>query len=184
MRTRILLGAGVAVLAAVIGFAMYQGSSQSGLSEAQMAARMEEAEAAFARTDYAEVAEILTELSEAGLPLAQYRLGLMYREGRGVEIDPDRAIALLEDAAAQEWTAAEDALIELYLERAEAASEPSEEIDWLERASRRGDVGATAVMGSYYFSGTGVEQTVIVCESTRDEHLNAVTASSGGQGVD
>ena len=33
-------------------------------------------------------------------------------------------------------------------------------------------------------SRVGVDQTGIVCERTRREHLNAVTASSGGQGVD
>lgn len=113
---------GGALLAVLAGGYFWSIQSTGGLSEAETEARMADAEEAFARADYAGTAEILAELSEAGYPLAQYRLGLMYREGRGVDVDLDRSVALLEDAASQGWSAAEQALIGLYLRRATMAT--------------------------------------------------------------
>ena len=86
-REYVFAGAGgVAVLLVVVVWLVLR--SGSGGSDYTMA----DAEEAFARTDYAGTAEILAELAEEdGNLLAQYRLGMMYLEGRGVEVDVDRA---------------------------------------------------------------------------------------------
>lgn len=54
------------------------------------------------------VLPIRTGMDQQGLPEAQYRLGLMYLEGRGVRRDPKHALKLLGQAAGQGYGAAQE----------------------------------------------------------------------------
>ncbi|MCR9268259.1 MAG: SEL1-like repeat protein, partial [Alphaproteobacteria bacterium] len=89
---RELLGAaaGIGLIVLVIGgVAVFRTSGAP--SSDQVAAQMQEAEAAYARGEYGRVAGLLEEPAEAGNPLAQFRLGMMYRQGFGVAVDRDEA---------------------------------------------------------------------------------------------
>lgn len=142
--------AGVVVLG-VLGWAVFARET------AGTAYTMADAEAAFARTDYPRVVEILTELADEGNPTAQFRLGAMYRDGLGTAADLDRSLHYFELAQTTRFPGAADALIPIYVARAREAGEPEAEISWFQRAADLGDASSLAVLGSYYLSGVGVE---------------------------
>ena len=65
------------------------------------AALLQEAVAAYEREDYVRAREIWKPLAEAGNADAQYKLGVLYIQGRGVEKDYAKAREWFEKAAAQ-----------------------------------------------------------------------------------
>ena len=151
-RTVLIVGAAVGVLTlAGLVYAVFGRSDGTSYT-------MEDAEAAFARTEYAEVVEILTELAEDGNVHASFRLGGMYREGLGTAPDLELAIRYLEVAEQQRFTGAAEALVEIFLEQASAAEAEQDSIPWFERAAELGNIDAIAVLGGYYLTGTGVTQ--------------------------
>lgn len=175
--------AATALAAGVVGWSLYSGLERSVLDPQQVEATMAEAESAYADTDYARVAEILTGLADQGVPLAQYRLGLMYRIGQGVEADEDVAVTWLSRAVGQDFSAARAPLAEIYLARARSAETIEAGVPWFARAAELDQVDAQAVMGSYYLTGTGVEQDIdraIVMLTTAAEAGDARAQSNLG----
>jgi len=162
MNMRLIIGAviGIALLAGIAAWSLYSGDTRPALDPEQVEATMAEAESAYADTDYARVAEILTGLAEQGVPLAQYRLGLMHRVGQGVDADEDIAIEWLTRAVVQDYAAARAPLVEIYLDRARNAETPAAGVPWYERAAGLDSSDAQAVLGSYYLTGTEVTQDV------------------------
>ncbi|WP_300528932.1 tetratricopeptide repeat protein [Maricaulis sp.] len=150
-REYIFAGAGgFAVLLVLVVWLVMRGGGSSGYT-------MADAEEAFASTDYVRTAEILSELAEENNLLAQYRLGMMYLDGRGVEADADRAAQYLARAYASEYAPAGEALAGIYVDRAENADSVEAGVEWYQRAADVGSMEAMTVLGSYYLSGTGVE---------------------------
>ena len=78
--------AGVAIVSAGLFFGA-QTMTAGVPSAVEMDERMAAAEEAYGLNRYGEVFEIMQELAEDGMPLAQYRLGMMYANGLGVEVD-------------------------------------------------------------------------------------------------
>lgn len=148
---RIVLGIGALVLVAVGAVTLFL-TRDTGPD-----VTMEDAEVAYARGDIATVVNILTELIAEDEPLALYRLGLMTRDGEGVSQDRDRAVSLLERA----WNAGHEPsqapLRALYLHRGLEAEAEDGVVD-LTRAAELGSTQAQAIVGSYYLTGTFVDE--------------------------
>jgi TPR repeat protein len=62
------------------------------ISEVAMAGPLEEADSAFDRGDFGVARNVYSELADQGDRIAQFKLGLMYEEGKGVAKDSREAI--------------------------------------------------------------------------------------------
>lgn len=91
------------------------------------------------RRDFAAAARAWRPLAERGEARAQYHLGLLYEEGRGVARDPATAAAWYRRAAEQGQAQAQNALGILYVQGLGVARAPVEAYAWFARAARGGD---------------------------------------------
>ncbi|WP_291844246.1 hypothetical protein [Maricaulis sp.] len=191
-----LVGGALLLLGVAAGVAINRGMD-SEPSEAAIARTMADAEAAYARGEYGRVVDILGDLAEEGVPLAQYRLGLMYRSGFGVEADAAEARRLLGEAEAGGLEEARGPLAEMMFEAAQTADAtegPEAGLDFWEAAARLGDAEAQAVLGSYLLTGAVVgtpepRRAITLLRSAGNAgHLGAQTnlgyAYSNGIGVE
>ena len=60
--------------------------------------------------DEGAAAELIRQSAEGGFAKAQYQMGLLCEDGRGVEEDPDKAKSWFELAAEQDYAAAKEKL--------------------------------------------------------------------------
>ena len=103
--------------------------------------------------------EWLTEAADAGRVHAQYELGKIYRDGRGVEKDALLAAAWLTRAAEQGSDAASYALGALLLTGGEGlAKDILSALNWLRRSAEDGNQYAQYTLGKLYFTGQDVKQ--------------------------
>lgn len=138
-------------------------------------AGFEQGLAAFERYDYAAALEAWRPLAEQGNAAAQFRLGDMYRQGRGVRRDAAEAVRWYRAAAEQGHAEAQFWLAKMYetgrgVERNGAAA-----VRWLTAAAARGKVDAMLSLGERYAAGEGVDQDLV----TAHKWL-ALAASRGG----
>ena len=112
------------------------------------------ARAAFERKDLA----ALTEMAEAGDPVAQTLLGSMYRSGNGVVKDYAIAIGWLSKAAEQGVPNAQFALGFHYENGLGTAQDYSAAVNWYRKAADQGAPLAQHQLGIMYAKGTGVKQ--------------------------
>lgn len=75
---------------------------------------LEEAEFAYERGDYTQAARIFSPLAEQGIASAQYYLGLMHEQGRGVRQDHSAAQLWFRKAAAQGYAGPQNYLGLIY----------------------------------------------------------------------
>ncbi len=75
---------------------------------------LEEAEFAYERGDYTQAARIFSPLAEQGIASAQYYLGLMHEQGRGVRQDHSVALMWFRKAAAQGYAGPQNNLGLIY----------------------------------------------------------------------
>lgn len=105
--------------------------------------------------------EWLTEAAEAGLVHAQYKLGKIYRDGRGVEKDALLAAAWLTRAAEQDSDAAAYALGVLLLTGGEGlAKDVSATVSWLRRSAEGGNQYAQYRLGRLLLQGEEVPREI------------------------
>ncbi len=123
-----------------------------------------------------EAARLLQQAADAEIPQAQHALGLLYREGRGVEENPPRATALFHRAA-------RNGDLEGMVEYASAVFNgigvaPDEEraAAWFRKAAWRGNPVAQNRLALLYAFGRGVEKDLVEAAAW---HLLAA-----GQGLD
>lgn len=112
------------------------------------------ARAAFERKDVA----ALTEMAEAGDPVAQTLLGSMYRSGNGVVKDYAIAISWLSKAAEQGIPNAQFALGFHYEKGLGTAQDYSAAVNWYRKAADQGAPIAQTQLGIMYAKGAGVKQ--------------------------
>lgn len=91
-----------------------------------------------------------------GNSLAQYSLGLIYREGRGgLVADGPKAVRWLEKAAAQGHAVAMYDLAIMLRDGAGVPVDGKASLGWLEKASALGDADSMAALGYAYEQGIG-----------------------------
>jgi len=140
---RILFGA--AAFAAAIQTTAAQGTLEEGL-------------AAYRAEDYAKAVEVWQALAEKGDPVAQYRLGAMYAEGKGVVQDDATAMMWFQRSANQGNADAQYNVGASYAEGAGVAKSDDEAAKWFRRAAEQGMAYAQINLGLLYASGRGVPQ--------------------------
>jgi uncharacterized protein len=114
--------------------------------------------AAYHAGDYAKALELWRPLAEKGNAEAQYRLGSLYMEGKGVEHDDAAALKWFLRAAEQGYAAAQYNVGASYAEGAGVEKSDAEAAKWFRRAADQGMAYAQLNLGLLYASGRGVPQ--------------------------
>ena len=96
--------------------------------------------------------------AEDGDARAQFNLGRMYAEGRGVTKDEEEAFKWVRRAAEQGHTAAQNRLGIMYTQGRGVAKDEVEAVKWIRKAAEQGGPGAQTNLGSRYAIGRGVQK--------------------------
>ena len=96
--------------------------------------------------------------AEKGNAESQYKLGKMYTEGVGVNIDHAKATEAFENAANQAYAKAEYNLGLNYYEGSGVTKNRKTAYKWFKAAAEQGDPAAQYYLGKMFASGSGVKQ--------------------------
>lgn len=119
---------------------------------------LEDGVAAYQAKAYAKAAEFWRPLAEKGDSAAQYLLGALYVDGKGVEQDDTTAFMWFERAANQGDARAQYNLGASYAEGAGVKKSEVDAAKWFRRAADQGMVFAQLNLGLLYAAGNGVPQ--------------------------
>jgi TPR repeat protein len=114
--------------------------------------------AAYRDKAYARAAALWRPMAESGDAAAQYLLGSLYAEGKGVEHDDATAFMWYQRAATQGDAAAQYNVGASYAAGAGVARNETEAAKWFRRAADQGVAFAQLNMGLLYAAGNGVPQ--------------------------
>jgi TPR repeat protein len=146
VRVRVSRGAAQGVLA--LAFA---GAVMAGPTEDHAAATE-----AYAKGDYATALKLLRPLADQGNPGAQYNLGQMYRNGKGVPENPGEAIMWYRRAADQGDALAQYNLGVMYDGGRGVPKNSAEALVWYRKAADQGDPRALYNLGVMVENGQGM----------------------------
>ena len=118
----------------------------------------EDGQAASKRGDYAEALLLWRPLAEQGEAKAQFSLGSMYDEGKGVPQDFDQAATWFRKAADQGYAAAQNGLGRLSVLGRGAPKDFEQAAAWFRKAADQGYASAQFNLANMYRSGKGVPQ--------------------------
>jgi uncharacterized protein len=119
---------------------------------------VEDGIAAYRDKAYAKAAEFWRPLAEKGDPGAQYLLGDLYAEGKGVERNDATAFMWYQRAANQGEPRAQYNLGASYAEGAGVRKSDVDAAKWFQRAANQGMPFAQLNLGLLYAAGNGVPQ--------------------------
>lgn len=128
---------------------------------AVLADDFEDAGDAYRRQDFATAAKMFQIAASRGNIRAQYNLGFMYDEGKGVIQDYVEAVRWYKMAALQGHIAAQINLGLMYSEGRGVVKNYKESVRWYKLASQQGDSDAQYNLGRNYYFGQGVKQDLI-----------------------
>ncbi|MEM4248430.1 MAG: hypothetical protein QXH80_04105 [Candidatus Nanoarchaeia archaeon] len=119
-------------------------------------------EGRFTINDEAETADCYKFLAAIGNAEAQYRLGLLYQEGRGVPKDHAKALKLFERAARKNHLDAQLKLANLYFHRGEGKVniDQQELIQMLHAIAEKGNPDVQFELGNIYAAGKGIDKNI------------------------
>lgn len=120
-----------------------------------MAQDLLEANDAFDRGEFVTAMEVYEDLAANGEAEAQYRLGLMFEQGLGTDVDSRAASNWYEQAAAQQSPPALAALSQLYLTGRGVIQDFKESLRLNEQAAQQGYAPAQHSLGVAYANGVG-----------------------------
>ena len=139
----------------VVGAAVTVGSSSLAFSDFQ------DGLAAFQRRDYATALKEFRPLAEQGEALAQFYLGVMHEDGRGVTRDYREALKWYRKAAEQGDALAQYILGAMYDSGRGLTQDYKEAVKWFRKAAEQGNVSAQYNLGEMYAKGQGVTQDYV-----------------------
>lgn len=119
---------------------------------------LEEGLDAFAAKDYAKAAALWQPLADAGDPVAQYRLGTLYAEGRGVAQSDETAFKWFLRAAQKGDPLAQYDVGASYMGGHGVKASDVDGAMWFQRAANQGMPYAQFNLGLLHASGTGVDK--------------------------
>jgi TPR repeat protein len=146
----------------------------------------------YEQKDYAKAASLFRRAADAGNARAQFELGLMYDDGKGMSQDYKQAMAWYEKAAAQGNAPAQYNLGVLYNLGHGVAEDPKQAASWYEKAAAQGFAPAQTNLGLLYHEGRGVEQdykkALALYEKAAEQGITRVRTNLGilhaeGQGT-
>src|SRR5215471_3145410 len=130
----------------------------------QQAAELGSADAAFqlglihaddddSMPDYSEAAAWFTRAADAKHSLGRYNLAWLLIEGKGVDKDVERGVALLKEIADEGNAAAAEALFFLYSEGEHVPSDPERAAEHLAQAVEAGSVSSARLLADWHLDG-------------------------------
>jgi hypothetical protein len=122
---------------------------------------LEDANGAYREKAYAKAAELWRPLAEEGNAEAQYSLGTLYAEGKGVEQNDATAFLWFQRAANQGVAAAQYNVGASYATGAGIGKSDVDAARWFRRAADQGMAFAQLNLGLLYAAGNGVPQDVV-----------------------
>ncbi len=120
--------------------------------------RIDDADAAYRRGDYATALRLFRPLAEQGNASAQFFLGVMYRDGRGVPKNDAEAVKWYRLAADQGLAVAQNHLGFRYFNGRGVSQNDAEAAKWFRLAAEKGNASARISLGAMYSNGRGVPQ--------------------------
>lgn len=123
-----------------------------------MAQTFDEAKAAYKRGDYAIAMEAFRNLAEQGDTRAQFVLGSMYAEGKGVSQDEAEAVRWYRRAGEEGLVGVQLLLGTMYDSGKGVSQDYAEAARWYRLAAEQGDARAQVNLGYMYSQGRGVSQ--------------------------
>ena len=113
---------------------------------------------AYNKKDYQEAAKQFLEAAEVGDPDAQWIMGSLYAEGKGVTQDDAKAIEWFRKAADQGDADAQKSLGAMYAKGRGVAQDDNKAVEWYRKAADQGNADAQSCLGHMYATGRGVAQ--------------------------
>jgi TPR repeat protein len=113
---------------------------------------------AYQQHDYATAVVWIQKAAEQGLAKAQYQLGHLYSEGRGVTKNKQEAFKWIQKAAEQGHTKAQYNLGLMYASGYGVTQNIQEAVKWYQKAAEKGNPEAQYFLGRMYYIGKGVTQ--------------------------
>ena len=138
-------------------------------------ADFDEGAAAYERGDYAAALREWQPLAEQGDAPAQFNLGLMHAEGKGVPRDDRMAVQWHRRAAEQGDVSAQNSLGLMYAKGRGVPRDYKMAAQWYRRAAEQGDASAQNSLSVMYTIGAGVPKDYV------HAHMWANIAASGGE---
>jgi TPR repeat protein len=130
----------------------------STLAATAIAGPLEEGQDAYQAKDYLKAVQVWRPLAQAGDREAQYRLGVMYAEGKGVAENDAEAALWFERAAEQGEAMAQYNLGASYAEGTGVRKDMAAAAKWFRRAADQGIPLAQLNLGLMYAGGNGLPQ--------------------------
>jgi TPR repeat protein len=128
---------------------------------AALADPLDEATAAYNRGDYAAAVRLLEQLANDGNRSAQYNLGMMYIQGKGVPQNLAEGAEWYRRAAVQGDVEAERNLGSMYQHGIGVPEDNAEAAKWYLNAAERGDAIAQFELGLMYARGEGMRSNYV-----------------------
>jgi hypothetical protein len=119
---------------------------------------LEDGEAAYREKEYAKAAELWQPLAEKGDATAQYNIGTLFAEGKGVTPNDATAFMWFQRAANQGNATAQYNVGASYAAGAGVAKSDADAAKWFRRSADQGMVFAQLNLGLLYAAGNGVPQ--------------------------
>jgi TPR repeat protein len=116
---------------------------------------------AYLRGDYELAERGFRPLAERGNVLAQYKLGLMYNRGEGVQQDFGEAVRWFHRAASQGYAPAQRSLAIKYEKGQGAKRSYGEAVRWYRHGAEQGDATSQYRLGRMYVMGRGVRRNFV-----------------------
>lgn len=116
----------------------------------------DESWAAYQHGDYPKALAIFLKLASQGNPVAQFNLGVMYKNGQGVPQDAGEAEKWYRLAAEQGYAPAQNNLGTIYEEGQGVPQDAREAVKWYSLAAEQGVAVAQNNLGVMYDNGQGV----------------------------
>jgi TPR repeat protein len=126
-----------------------------------IAGPFEDATAAFNKGDYEAAMRLIRPLAEQGNVEAQFNLGVMYAQGKGVPQDYAQAAAWYRKAADQSDVRAQNNLGLMYDKGQGVPQDYAEAAAWYRKAADQGFAYAQHNLGALYRDGRGVPQDYV-----------------------
>jgi TPR repeat protein len=139
---------------------------------------LEDGMEAYQEKDYLKAIQVWRPTAQAGDPAAQYRLGVMYAEGKGVAPNDAEAALWFERAAEQGEPMAQYNLGASYAEGTGVRKDMAAAAKWFRRAADQGVSLAQLNLGLLYANGAGVPQDNV--EALKWIDLAIYTLPAGG----
>lgn len=111
--------------------------------------------------------------AEAGDAEAQFKLGALYANGKGVKQDSAAAVRWLRQSARQGWFPAQTLLGWCYAGGNGVSQNAAEAVEWYSRAAEQGDTDAMCSLADIFIEGKpGVEQNIKTAISLYEKAAN------------